>query len=514
MSANVEALRAAASGYTLAALFRRSAALYADRLAVVGGGADRTYRDLDVRSDRLASVLLERNVRRGDRVAVLSTTRPEFIEVYLAAAKLGVTVVGLNFRLHPDELAQCIAMTHPQVLFASPEHVDLLRKIAADERSSSALVFGADASADVSYEAAVAAASDRRIVDVAEPEDIHSVVFTSGTTGRPKAAMISQRAAAMRALRVAHWYELTPEDGMVGWLPLYHTSVETVTATLLSGGRWATFDRIDIAAMYAAIERYRLTWIPLLPGVFTEFMDHPGRGGHDLSSLRFGFGYGNMMPQAVKEFCALFGAGFWDAYGQTESSFLVAHGYVRPGEEPSLRKQPTPLLDLRLVDEDMNDVDVEVPGECVLRGPTLMSGYLDDEAATAEAFRGGWLHTGDVLMRHSDGTVSFIDRVKYLIKTGGENVYPAEVELVIAEHPAVREVCVVSVPDERWGESIKAVVVSHPEAELTADDVRAWCKQRLAGYKCPRLVEFMTSEQLPRSITGKILRDELARLSS
>lgn len=506
MSGDVEALRAAASGYGLAALLRRSAALHAERLAVVGSGLELTYRDLDERSDRLASALIDRGVRRGDRVAVLSTTRPEYVEVYLAAAKLGVTVVGLNYRLHPDELAQCLTMTVPKVLFASPEHGDLLAKVAPD--SLEGIVFGE------TYQAALTAAGVRRILDVGEPEDIHSVVFTSGTTGRPKAAMISQRAAAVRALRVAHWYDLGPHDGMVGWLPLYHTSVETVTATLLSGGRWATFDTIDIPAMYAAIERYRLTWMPLLPGVFTDFMDHPARTQHDLSSLRFGFGYGNMMPQAVKEFCTLFDAGFWDAYGQTESSFLVAHGYVRPGEEPSLRKQPTPLLELRLVDEDMDDVPVEVPGECVLRGPSVMSGYLDDEAATAEAFRGGWLHTGDVLVRHDDGTVSFVDRVKYLIKTGGENVYPAEVELVIAEHPAVREVCVISVPDERWGEAIKAVVVVHPDAELTAEEVRAWCKERLAGYKCPRLVGFMTAEQLPRSITGKILRDELAGTSS
>jgi acyl-CoA synthetase (AMP-forming)/AMP-acid ligase II len=505
---DVEALRAAASGYSLAALFRTSAALYADRLAVVGGGVELTYRELAARSDRLASALQDRGVGRGDRVAVLSTTRPEYIEVYVAAAKLGVTVVGLNFRLHPDELAQCITMTGPNAVFASPEYVDLLGKIASDDTTAEALVFGEN------YESALASSTERGIIDVAEPEDIHSVVFTSGTTGRPKAAMISQRAAAVRALRVAHWYELTPEDGMVGWLPLYHTSVETVTATLLSGGRWATFDRIDIPAMYAAIERYKLTWMPLLPGVFTDFMDHPDRTKHDLSSLRFGFGYGNMMPQAVKEFCRLFDAGFWDAYGQTESSFLVAHGYVRPGEEPSLRKQPTPLLELRLVDDDMNDVPVEVPGECVVRGPSVMSGYLEDEAATADAFRGGWLHTGDVLVRHDDGTVSFVDRVKYLIKTGGENVYPAEVELVIAEHPAVREVCVISVPDDRWGETIKAVVVRHPDAELAADDIRAWCKERLAGYKCPRLVDFMTADELPRSITGKILRDELARLSS
>jgi len=185
---------------------------------------------------------------------------------------------------------------------------------------------------------------------------------------------------------------------------------------------------------------------------------------------------------------------------------------VRPGETPTLRKVPSPLLDVRIVDAELTETPVGVPGECVIRGPSVMSGYLDDPAATAAAFAGGWLHTGDVLVRAEDHTLSFVDRKKYLIKTGGENVYPAEVEQVIATHDAVQEVCVLGVPDDRWGETVRAVVVRRPGATVTAADIVAWCRERLAGYKRPRYVRFVTAEELPRSTTGKLLRHELAKV--
>jgi len=263
--------------------------------------------------------------------------------------------------------------------------------------------------------------------------------------------------------------------------------------------------------MFQAIEQEKLTWTLLLPGVITEFLQHPRRGDYDLSSIRFAIGYANMMPQVVKAFTKAVGD-FWDAFGQTESSFLVAYGHVPRGGEPSLRKQPTPLLDIRIVDDDMRELPVGSPGECVVRGPSVMSGYLGDPEATAEAFRGGWLHTGDVLVRNDDGTLSYVDRKKYLIKTGGENVYPAEVEAVLAAHPAVQEVCVVGVPDAFWGETIKAVVVLTPGEALDAPDVVEWCRERLAGFKRPRYVQFLPVEEMPRSTTGKLLRHELAAL--
>jgi len=214
----------------------------------------------------------------------------------------------------------------------------------------------------------------------------------------------------------------------------------------------------------------------------------------------------------VQTFTRTFGCGFWDAFGQTETSFVVAYGWVRPGELPSGRKHPTPLMEVRIAGPDGAEQPVGEPGECLVRGPSVMSGYLGDEAATTAVFAGGWLHTGDVLVRHDDGALSFVDRTKYLIKTGGENVYPAEVERAIAAHPAVAEVCVFGVPDPHWGETIKAAVVLAPGADASAGELSDWCRERLAGYKRPRYVQFLAEQDLPRSATGKILRHELQAL--
>jgi fatty-acyl-CoA synthase len=220
-----------------------------------------------------------------------------------------------------------------------------------------------------------------------------------------------------------------------------------------------------------------------------------------------------MMPTVVEALTAKYGIRFCDAFGQTETSYVLAHGFSGPGETPHLRKTPTPLVDVRIVDAadpEMREVPDGTPGECVVRGPGVMSGYLDDPTATDEAFRGGWLHTGDVLRRDADGTLAFVDRVKYLIKTGGENVYPAEVEQAIAGHPGVQEVCAYGVPDERWGETVKVAVVRAPGSEVTAAEIVERCREHLAGFKCPRYVAFLEAADIPRSTTGKLQRHVLA----
>jgi fatty-acyl-CoA synthase len=505
-------LAARATHFTVADLFRRSVCVYRDRTAVVSSEVELTYGELDERVNRLANHLADAGLSHGNRVGVLSTTRPEYVEVYFAAAKLGVTVVGLNTRMRVDELVHCVGLTKPAALFASPDQAALAEAICAGAGWIEHVWCFPDRVGDVAseYERMLRDARDEVPQSVAEPEDIHCVLFTSGTTGRPKGAMISERASVMRAMRCADWFELGPRDGMIGWIPMFHTGGdECVKATFLTGGKFATLEKPDPEAMFAAIERHRLTWTAMLPGVITDFLHHPQRSSYDLSSFRFALGYANMMPRVVQEFTSALGVGFWDTFGQTESSFVVALDLVMPGAQPSLRKQPAPLLDVRVVDEAMCEAAVGVPGECVVRGPSVMSGYIEDPAATAEAFRGGWLHTGDVLVRHEDGTFTYVDRLKYLIKTGGENVYPAEIEHVLTAHPAIREACAISVPDERWGETIKAVVILEPGESCTRDEVRAWCRERLAGFKVPRYVQFLDDSDVPRSTTGKILRHEL-----
>jgi fatty-acyl-CoA synthase len=503
---------AAAAASTIDGLFRRAFDLFAERVAVTSEDSAMTYGELRARAWRLAGALTSLGLRRGGRIAVLSETRPQYVEIYAAAAALGVTVVALNIRLHPDEWLYCLQKGEPSLVIASGPLSPGLE--ATRERAGSVAhwVCLEPRAGWLDYEALISAATAREPPRVVKPEDIHNVLFTSGTTGRPKGAMISQRAAATRALRLAQWFGLAEGDGFVGWLPLYHCGGdESLYATVLTGGVFCALRKADPETMFRVIARDRLSWTLLLPGVLTEVLNHPRRRDYDLASFRFAIGYANMMPDIIAELTATFGISFYDAFGQSESSYLLAHGVSGPGETPTLRKRPAPLMETRIVDDEMRDCQPGVPGECIVRGPTVMSGYLDDDAANQEVFRGGWLHTGDLLRKESDGTLTFVDRKRYLIKTGGENVYPAEVEAVIARHPAVQEVCIFGVPDPHWGETIKAVVVPRAGASLSGAEIVAFCRERLAGFKRPRYVEFVASERIPRSATGKLQRHELAK---
>jgi fatty-acyl-CoA synthase len=483
--------------------------VFADRVAVTSdqpGEAPWTYRELGERTDRLAAGLHASGLRRGDRLAVLSETRPEYVELYTAAARLGVALITLNVRLHPDELAVIVASARPTALVTSGALAPSADAIRDRARSVTAWYCLDETPGFGELPRSDAPAPE----PAARPHDLHVVLYTSGTTGPPKGAMITQQAAAIRGLRLAQWFGLTPDDGFIGWVPMFHCAGdESLYGTLLTGGRFACLRRADPTRILDLVERDRLTWTLLLPGVITDVLAEPV-GTRNLDSFRFAIGYANMMPTVVEQLTAKYGISFCDAFGQTETSYVLAHGFSGPGETPHLRKTPTPLVDVNIVDPEMCEVPDGTPGECVVRGPGLMSGYLDDPTATDEAFRGGWLHTGDVLRRDADGTLAFVDRVKYLIKTGGENVYPAEVEQAIAGHPGVQEVCAYGVPDERWGETVKVAVVRAPGTDVTAAEIVERCRERLAGFKCPRYVAFLDAADIPRSTTGKLQRHVLA----
>jgi acyl-CoA synthetase (AMP-forming)/AMP-acid ligase II len=321
-----ERFAAQAGGITLAGVFHRSARIFGERVAVVSeDGVELTYRELAARANRLANALTGLGLARGDRLAVLSEPHAGYIETYVAAAYLGITVVALNTRLHPGELRACVDGARPRLLLVSgamAPTADALRDSPFVERvfCFDGLVPGAE-----SYPQLLDGGSSADPDVAAEPEDIHNILYTSGTTGVPKGAMISQRAAATRALRIVEYFGLGPDDGFVGWPPLYHCAGdESLYATLMSGGKFVPISKAEPERMFRLIERERLTWTPLIPGLITEFLDHPKRTAHDLTSLRFSVGYANMMPQVVKELTAATGMIYYDAFGQTESSYLVA----------------------------------------------------------------------------------------------------------------------------------------------------------------------------------------------
>lgn len=499
----------------IAQVFRQSARLYASRTAVASeDGTALTYGELDALTDAVAVGLLEQGIRTGDRVAVMSSPCPEYVAVNIAGAKLGVTVVGVNTRYTPEEVGYCLDDSAARLFLFDPA----FRSVAETATGMRDVV-----QLDLTEGSGGAVPSLRNLVDAApsvaiphEPsaDDMHTVIYTSGTTGRPKGAMISQGAAAVRALRLSACFGLGPEDAYLGWSPLFHTGgEEPLNATIMSGGTFLTFRRADPHHLVDAIENRGGTWSWLLPGMMAEFMDAVRHAGASLRGYRFGGGYGNLLPSSLVDDLVSRGPGFMDLFGQTETSLLVASNLVdKPGER-QWRKWPAPLMDVRILREDGTEAGVDEPGECVVRGPSIMSGYLNRPETNDEVFAGGWLHTGDVLARAEDGSLRFADRKRYLIKTGGENVFPAEVENVIATHPDVAEVCVVGVPHDTWGETVKAFIVVRPGATIGADEIAEYCRGRMAGFKRPRIVEFIGGDDLPRSVTGKIQRDKLVQRS-
>jgi len=492
--------RAAAS--TVASLFAAHARVHPGRVAVEDAARVLTYGELADRVGRLAAALAARGVVRGDRVAILSENRTEYLEVFLAAARLGAIVACQSWRLAAPELAHCLALVEPAATIVSPRH--------ADRVAEPTVVLGP------AYEAMLAAApADGPPPADVDPEDPLLILYTSGTTGLPKGAVISHRAEIARNLVIRAEFGIAGTDAFVAWSPLYHMgAADPSLGALMSGGSVIVVDGFDRARLAELVAARELGWLLLMPGMIDGFADElRARGAAPRGVKVCGVMADLVPPVAIAEITRLLDAPYANTFGATEtgcppcSSSLLAVG-VAPTR---LSKQQSAYCEVRLVDADDRDVPDGAPGQLCMRGPTLFSGYWRAPEVNADDFRGGWFHMGDVFVRNPDGSLDFVDRVKYLIKSGGENVYPAEIERVIREDPRVAEVAVVRRADPRWGEVPVAFVARHDDA-LTADDLHARCRAGLAGYKQPKDVRFIPLDAFPRSASGKVQRHELEKL--
>ncbi|HSN34110.1 MAG TPA: fatty acid--CoA ligase family protein, partial [Ideonella sp.] len=347
-----------------------------------------------------------------------------------------------------------------------------------------------------------------------DPEAGLVILYTSGTTGLPKGALISQRAMLARAAVFAADYGIRGGDGFVAWSPLFHmAATDHALATLMLGGKVTVHDGLDVARLCAVLDREPIGWLLAMPGMIEALIEGLKTHRPRLPSLRMVGAMADLVPpRQIAELTRLLGVPYLNSFGSTETGLPPGSGaLLAPGEVPaSLAKRASGLCEIRLVGADDAEVPAGTPGELALRGPTLFSGYWNADAANAHDFRGGWFHMGDVFVRHADGRLDFVDRLKYLIKSGGENIYPAEIERVLLAHPAVRDAAVVRRRDERWGEVPVAFVALKDGAEASPP-LAAWCRERLAGYKVPREFRLVDYEALPRSSTGKIQRHEIER---
>jgi fatty-acyl-CoA synthase len=504
--ARPETLSEAAAGLTVAGLFRMRARLTPDAPALEQRGEVLSYRDLDDRAARLAEVLRRHGVGRGDRVAVLSENRREYVELFLAAARLGAIVACQNWRLAYAELAHCIGLVAPSLVLVSSRLAAVLPRLGI--ALPPVIAFGDD------YEAQLAVAPPDAAPIAAEPEDGLLILYTSGTTGLPKGALISHRAMVARAMLYASDWHFGPDDAFPAWTPLFHMgAADPSLATLMLGGKVIVMDGFDAAALVAVVARERIGHLTVVPGVVDRVIAELRRTPVAPRGVRVVGVMADLVPRPlIAELTSLVGAPYANTFGSTETGIPPAsRGLIPPGVVPDrLAKRQNSFCEVRLVDEDDNEVPDGTPGEMTLRGLTLFSGYWAADAVNAEEFRGGWFHMGDMFVRNPDGTLDFVDRRKYLIKSGGENIYPAEIERVILSLPGVADAAVVRRPDDQWGEVPVAFVVRSDEA-VTANTILAACRARIAGYKIPKQLIFIADSELPRSTSGKVQRHELER---
>ena len=493
---------------TMAGLLRGRARAYPKRMALAEGPRRLSYAELDERSDRLASALEARGVGRGDRVALIMVESAAFFELIFATAKLGAIVVPLNWRWAPPEVGYALSLCTPSLVFVSECFADLVAGAPADIP----VIRLADTSPDErgQLEEFIGDSPRQAGVDVASHEP-WLILFTSGTTGRPKGCVHANRSMVITATSTVGHARLDPDDRMLLTLPLFHVGGLGMSIAHLSIGGAVVIapSGSDTRAIRDLIEIERCTTLSLDGKRLNELIALQGQDERPLRLRRLIRGGGLQSLEEVLQCERALNLSVILSYGQTESCGQSL--YMMGADQavgPRAVGRPAIHVEMRLVDAAGHAVPVGVPGELLLRGPTVMLGYWNNPEATEEALGGGWLHTGDNFHQDDEGFLHFAGRLKELVKSGGENVYPAEVEHALMEHPDILECAVAGVPHSRWGEAVKAFVVSR--VELSPAAVAQWCVGRIAGYKKPRYVEFVP--RIPRNFLGKIDRRALGAL--
>jgi fatty-acyl-CoA synthase len=447
-------------------------------------------------------MLAAQGLQRGDRVALLSRNRPEYFEVELAAANLGVITACLNWRLSPRELSYCIELVSPKLLIAEPE----LAGSIAPEITAPRIEIGSQ------YERLLAQQDSRSLPILAQPEDGLVILYTSGTTGLPKGAVVSHRAMIMRALVFTSELGIAANDSFVAWAPLFHmASTDHALATLLRGGTVVIVDGFQAEPLLRAVASHRIGWLVLIPGMVEALVEAMLIQRTIVKGIRVCGAMADLVPpHAIAAATELLQAPYLNSFGSTETGLPPATRAVIPiGEIPTrMSKRQNAFCEVKLVDTDDQEVPQGMPGELAIRGGTLFSGYWQAHETNARDFRGGWFHMGDVFRRNEDGSLDFVDRAKYMIKTGGENVYPAEIERVLLSDKRISEVAVVRAPDAKWGE-VPVAFVSSRDSSVTEAELVELCRRDLAGYKRPRRFRFIEFSEFPRSTSGKVQRHEL-----
>ncbi|MGH7325000.1 MAG: long-chain-fatty-acid--CoA ligase [Candidatus Rokuibacteriota bacterium] len=488
----------------LAALGEDNIGTFGEYPALVFEGREITNVDQQRAANRLANALRRLGVGPGDRVAILLPNCPEVLQAYAAILKVGAVIVPIVFLLGPGEVRHILAHSEARIVITSPELRDKV-----ESWPGTVIVVGEPASEAVAWHELVPREPDR--FDRAEraPDDIAVILYTAGTTGQPKGVALSHKNLLTNARAAASLYELDRTRWGLAVLPLSHAYGLTVmNAGNILGTRAVLLRWFNPELVLETIQRYRVQQMAGVPTMYVYLLNYPKADPFDTSSMRlWGSGAAPLPVEIVEPFEKKFGGRLQEGYGLTEATTVVsAHRFSGERRLGSVG-QPIPGVEVRIVDDQDHALPVNEVGEVCVRGDNVMLGYYKMPEETARVLRQGWLHTGDMGRLDADGFLYIVERKKDLIIRGGFNIYPREVEEVLYAHPDIAEAAVVGRRDPLMGEEVLAFVVAKRGRAATAEDVMAFCRERLAKFKCPKEVRFV--DALPKSPIGKILRKEL-----
>src|SRR4051794_38277597 len=493
----------------LSQMFSELAESRGDHPALVGATRTVTYQELEERGNRLAQAFTALGIGEGERVAHLDLNNPEFFEVMLGAAKIGAAIAPLNFRLTPVEIGRVVHDSGARLLVVGPAFDALVPTIEAEAPGLERVVCTGEA-----FESLVASGDPVDPDRQSSYDDVVLQLYTSGTTGLPKGVMLTNRNCS-GLMDVADAWGVDETSVSMVAMPLFHIGGSGwANVALARGGTDVLVPMIDPAGLIDTIETARITNAFLVPAVLQMMCAVPGADGRDYSSLRsIAYGASPITTSALKRCLEVFRAPLFQVYGLTETTGAITElssgDHDPEGPRQHLMRsagKPYPWVEMKAVDpvtgQDCGPGEV---GEIWTRSRQNSPGYWHKPDDTAAAFGAdGWLHTGDAGYLDDEGFVFLTDRIKDMIVSGAENVYPIEVESALAEHPEVADVAVIGVPDEKWGETVKAVVVRRAGSTLTEEELIGWARDRVAGFKRPRSVDF--AEELPRNPSGKLLK--------
>jgi fatty-acyl-CoA synthase len=491
----------------------KRAFLHGEREAMVDGNRRISYREINSRVNRLSRALQTLGLKSGERCAILAYNCLEYAEVIFAAAKLGLLLVPLNWRLSPAELAFNLSDSGTETLIFDPGFAQLIPGLVDQTPVRRLLVLGEkEAAGAPAYEKVLAAQSELE-PEPGEPVGLdtpHIIMYTAGTTGRPKGAVLTQGASFWNAINLEMDMHFTPQDRDLLVLPMFHIGgIGLFTLPMFHVGGTVVIQRtFEPSETIRLLKEENITLFFGVPAVFLFLIQHPNFRPEGFAGARVVMSGGAPLPVSLVKQYHEAGIVLQQGFGMSEAAPSIA----TLGKDRSLKKAGSIgralfHVEARVVDDDMKNVSTGAVGELVIRGPNLMQGYWNRPEPTKEAFFGGWFHTGDLARMDEDGDLTIVERKKDMFISGGENVYPAEVENAIFELPEVAEAAVIGINDEKWGEVGRAVVVLKPGAQLSQQEVLVFLGKRLAKFKVPKQLVFV--EKLPRNAAGKVLKNQI-----